>query len=291
MRAPPPVDRKRSATVWVLIANVIAFLVECHFYGYPPRLHHHDYFALSSEGLRNGYVWQLLTFQFMHADLWHLLMNSWVIYQFGMEMEDQIGRGRFVALYFFSGTVGGLAQGIMGFILPYGQFSSPVIGASAGALGLLSAFATLRPRQSVFPLFPAVKALHLLFFFAVLAAVGMVFPTNNLANTAHLGGLVGGAVFVRFIVDGLWREFAISGKGHRPPAARSRPAAGGGSRELRSGPGVAEPPAEEDCVGGDFVSRAVDPILDKISAHGIQSLTDRERRTLEQARSRMARKP
>ena len=49
-------------------------------------------------------------------------------------------------------------------------------------------------------------------------------------------------------------------------------------------------PAEDDLPADEFLSKEVDPILDKISAHGIQSLTERERRVLEKARAKMAKR-
>lgn len=50
------------------------------------------------------------------------------------------------------------------------------------------------------------------------------------------------------------------------------------------------PPVEEEVPSEEFISKEVDPILDKISAHGIQSLTERERKILEKARSKMAKR-
>ena len=98
-----PFDSRRSATVMLLIANVLAFVLECVLYGYPPRFPQDGYLALSWTGLQHGYVWQLLTFQFMHGGLLHLLLNCWVIYAFGRELEQALGVKRFLALYFSSG--------------------------------------------------------------------------------------------------------------------------------------------------------------------------------------------
>ena len=281
-----PLEPKRSVTAWLLMANAVAFLLECYYYGYPPRLHHPDFLALSAQGLRHGYLWQLLTFQFMHAGLWHLVMNCWVIYQFGLELEESLGPRRFLALYFFSGTLGGVVQGLMGFVVPFGQFVLPVIGASAGAFGLVAAFATLHPRQSIFTFLPIIEARHLLLFFAFLAALGMAVPKDNLANAAHLGGLLGGVLFTRGLVDWHWR---LPRFGRRRAAPTRQTVRRGLAGQRAWIPSVKAAP-EEDLASGDFVSREVDPILDKISAHGIHSLSDRERRILEKARARMARK-
>src|SRR6266550_3955256 len=113
----PSFRSRRSATVMLLIINVVAFVVQCIRYGYPPLPLADDYFALSSWGLRHGYVWQLLTFQFMHGGVLHLLLNCWAIYMFGREVEEALGRRSFLTLYFASGIIGGLTQVAFGEVL------------------------------------------------------------------------------------------------------------------------------------------------------------------------------
>jgi membrane associated rhomboid family serine protease len=71
-----------SATVVLLMVNVVAFIVQSaveRFSNIPTN----EWFALSVEGLRHGFVWQLLTYQFMHGGWLHLLLNCWAIYLFG----------------------------------------------------------------------------------------------------------------------------------------------------------------------------------------------------------------
>ena len=77
-----PFDYRRSATVMFLVINVVVFILEAGV----ERFSHFqvaDYFALSLWGLKQGFVWQLLSYQFMHANLLHLLFNGWAIYVFG----------------------------------------------------------------------------------------------------------------------------------------------------------------------------------------------------------------
>ena len=100
-----------------------------------------QYFALSLAGLKSGYLWQLVTFQFMHAGWLHLIFNSLAIFFFGRPVETALGRGRFLAVYFSSGIIGGVVQ--MLFALMFSSFDAPVVGASAGAYGLVAAFAVL----------------------------------------------------------------------------------------------------------------------------------------------------
>jgi membrane associated rhomboid family serine protease len=293
-----PFDSRLSATVVLVLFNVIAFIVECGFYHYPPqipRLSHPDYFALSTAGLRQGYVWQLLTFQFMHAGLLHLFFNCWAIFVFGRELESALGRGRFLALYFSSGVMGGLVQALAGALaeqyLPNSEwalrFAAPVMGASAGGMGLIAAYAMLYPERPLmmllFFIIPVqMRAKFLLLFCALLAVFGIVFPVSNMADIAHLGGMLTGVFFIRFAQNWQWPRFR---RAARPPPRRLVKVPSSEVASWRQSKDLAEdlPPA-------DFLAREVDPILDKISSHGIQSLTERERKILESARARMGKR-
>ena len=98
-----------SATLVLLVINVVVFLLQLvvgRFSHFPID----DYFALSVEGLRHGFVWQLLTYQFMHGNWIHLLLNCWAIYVFGQEVELTLGRKSFLTLYFPAGSQGGCSR-------------------------------------------------------------------------------------------------------------------------------------------------------------------------------------
>ncbi len=275
----PEYGPRVSLTVLLLVVNAIVFLVECFTLGSPPRFSLDNRFALSVEGLRHGFVWQLLTYQFMHANLWHILINSWAIYLFGREVEETLGGKNFLVLFLTAGVVGGMFQVLAAFIWPQ-YFGGPVVGASAGGFGLIAAYAVLFPARELTLLFTPVTfhAKTMLIFSAVLAVMGIVFPIDNVANAAHLGGMLTGVFFVRWFVQGRWRWPGTTGA-----RESTRTSAGKTSFWRR---GADEP--EEELSTDEFVKSEVDPILDKISRHGIQSLTARERKILEEARTRMA---
>jgi len=290
-----PFDSRLSATMMLLLANVVAFVSECIRYGYPPHFLFGDYLALSWLGLKHGYIWQLLTFQFLHANVWHLLLNCWVIYVFGREIEMALGVRRFLTLYFSSGVVGGLVQALAGALAEHFpesawwlRFAGPTVGASAGGFGLLAGYAMLYPERPLtlllfFFFFLSMRAKFLLLFCAGLALFGLAFPVTNVADAAHLGGMLTGIIFIRYAIHWDWHWPRL--RRVQKPAPRrlvkvsSRPAGNWGR-----GKGEEDLPAEE------FLSKEVDPILDKISAHGIQSLTEQERRILEAARQKMAKR-
>jgi membrane associated rhomboid family serine protease len=260
----------------LLAVNVVAFVLELICYGPHLAIPRDDYFALSVDGLRHGFVWQLLTYQFMHGGWLHLLLNCWAIYVFGREVEGTLGWKPFLTLYFSSGVIGGLFQGLAGVLLR-GHFAESVVGASAGAFGLVAAFATLYPERPLmlllFFIIPvSMRAKYLLLISALLTVCGIIFPRDNIAHAAHLGGMLTGIIFVRYAMHWHWRW-------PRLPRTRSQPLRPLVKIPRRSSTvwGQNQGDMEEDLPPDEFLSKAVDPILDKISAHGIQSLTEREK--------------
>ncbi|HEV2437475.1 MAG TPA: rhomboid family intramembrane serine protease [Verrucomicrobiae bacterium] len=302
MRQPVYYRPYMSLTVALLVANAVVFLIECILSSNPTRLvpdnpFFYYYFALSLEGLAHGYLWQLLTYQFMHSGLLHIFLNCWAIYVFGRAMEETLGPRKFLMLYFSSGVIGGLVEMLGALVWP-SHFGTAVVGASAAALGLVAAFATLYPERELtlllfFVLPVTLRAKYLLWGTALLSVFCILFPGSwlavlmggNIAHAAHLGGMLTGILFVRQFIQGRWpwppwrtssprrvapREFAVTraGQGKFWRSAAGKP--------------------DEELSTDEFVKSEVDPILDKISAHGIQSLTARERDILEKARSKMA---
>ncbi|MGD0207436.1 MAG: rhomboid family intramembrane serine protease [Verrucomicrobiota bacterium] len=283
----PEYGRRRSLTVALLIVNAIVFVFELLVSGYSHSLYiENHYFALSKEGLESGFVWQLFTFQFMHAGLWHLVFNCWAIYVFGRAIEETLGWKKFLILYLSSGVVGGICQVLAALLWP-GLFGGPVVGASAGGFGLIAAFAVLFPERELvmllFFILPIrLSAKMLLMLSAVLALAGIIFPFDHIANAAHLGGMLTGVVFIRQFIQGRWMQSGFPSGGAVPgDFITGWP---GKSSLWRS----ASNKPDEDLSTDEFVKSEVDPILDKISRHGIQSLTAREREILEKARARMA---
>jgi len=274
-----------SVTTWLLVANAAIFLVQeiTQHYG---RFPWGRYFALSITGLQQGYWWQPITFQFLHGGLFHLLANLFTIYFFGRALERELGAARYLRLYFLSGTFGGLLQlGAMYFWPAHfgpGAFGH-VVGASAGAFGLVAAFAALYPERTLtlllfFVLPLSIRAKYLLYLAIGLALFGIVVPKDQIAHTAHLGGIAVGLLMTtrwRFPAHRLARLLKKKeAEVPQPLAVRQRP-------PPRPKPARASDP--------DALSREVDRILEKISQRGIHSLTPEEREILEEASARMDR--
>lgn len=274
-------------TYKLMLANAVVFVLQSVlvFWGSVPVA---EYFALSPMGLAHGFVWQLLTFQFLHDGLWHLLLNMVVVFFFGRPIEEALGSRRMLQLYFLSGVVGGICQVlfqvVLGLLWNKSLMFGGVVGASAGAFGLVAAFATLFPDRRItlllFFVIPlSMRAKTLLWISVGLGLFGLLVPSDGVAHAAHLGGILAAVLFIRTVVVGGFQlpTFRLT------PRAKRRAKVTVLSGSVRGSPMA--PPDEE--FSDDFIAREVDPILDKISAHGIQSLTERERRILQAARNRM----
>ncbi|KAB2661027.1 MAG: rhomboid family intramembrane serine protease [Verrucomicrobia bacterium] len=266
--------RASVALLWILAG---CFVVQSALWIYG-RVDLAGPLGLSRGGIAQGRVWQFLSYQFLHAVPlpFHVLGNCLGLYFFGRSVEEALGTRRFLAFYFGGGFVGGLF--FLGLDFAARRLGSPgVVGASAGVMALAAAFCRLYPDRelSLFVYFFPVnlRARTLLWILGGVSALGALLPWDSVAHAAHLGGLVVGYLGIGALEpDGWWSRWQES--------RRSRPMrpAGPGRRETRV---VPETP-------GAFVSSEVDPILDKIAAQGMHSLTDGERRILESARRKIA---
>jgi membrane associated rhomboid family serine protease len=278
MRQPEYRDPMFSGFRWswtmVLIAvNLLVFVLMEIEAAYNPEglVKMYQYCALSNEGLGHGYIWQFISFQFLHAGPMHFFGNMLGLFFLGRIVEHMIGGRRFILLYLMCGIFGGVLQALLGLMFP-SVFGLEVVGASAGVFGLLAAWAALEPegQMLVFFILP-VKTKHLAWFSAVVAAFYILVPAERgIAHAAHLGGMFMGWFFIKKILQGDWSKLT----GALRPAEKNRP------RRPKLEP--LEPKTDTD-----FLQNQVDAILDKISAHGIQSLTAREREILESARKKM----
>ena len=194
-------------TITLIALNVVAFLVQW-WIATRTQFPLARYGALSLSGLRHGYFWQLITFQFLHGGWLHLLLNCWGIFVFGPSLEATLGRVRLGTLYLLSGVAGGALQ-IGASLLSDERFGGSVVGASAGLFGLIAAFTTLFPEARmtlllffVIPL--RMTANRLLTLASVITVVGIVFPNwilgKHVAHVAHLGGLISGLIIVRLFM-------------------------------------------------------------------------------------------
>lgn len=251
--------------------------------------------ALSRSGLKSGWLWQLITFQFLHGGLFHLLANTLSIWFIGRFVEMILGRRRFWYAYLGTGAVGGLLQGILMLWAP-AHFGNMVVGASAGASGMFAIFAMLQGESEIrwnfiFP----IKAKVLLYAYAGISLFFTIVPSGGVAHAAHLGGILAGVAWVKLgwhhdYITLPWERWMSRFGGLKRTRRQPRARTLAKTAPFKSDWASSKPVLSADLPEEEFISKEVDPILDKISEHGIQSLTERERRILEAARNKMAKR-
>jgi membrane associated rhomboid family serine protease len=149
--------------------------------------------------LERGWIWQPVTYLFLHADFFHILFNMLGIWMFGVELERMWGTRDFVRYYGITG-VGAAATVILVGLLPFAAtadtYSSITIGASGALYGLLMAYALYFPDRPIlmFMLFPVPAK----YFVMILGAIAFLSgPGGSVSNAAHLGGLIFGYLYLR----------------------------------------------------------------------------------------------
>jgi membrane associated rhomboid family serine protease len=277
-------DRGNGVTPWVarlLVANLVAYFLKLTLF-FAPRF-------LGLFGFSPVYFWTrpwtLVTYQFVHASIWHLLFNLLALYFFGPPVEARLGGRRFIGFYLLCGLGGALLSALLVTVVG----DQLVVGASGAILGVAVAFAWYWPDAPVlvFP-FPEPFAAKWLVIFTIGVSIVLAWlsaatgVSDGVSYLAHLGG-IGTALLMLKVAD--WRvaghERALR-RSSVPNAVVSSAALVARSSDPSHGPtgGSRRRPAER-------TQAEIDRVLDKISANGIASLTPAERKFLAEMSRRM----
>jgi membrane associated rhomboid family serine protease len=224
------------------------------------------------------YAWQLVTYGFVHADVWHVAMNMLALWFFGREIEMFYGRRELLSFYLTGIVFSGLAWVLAESYLFHGDV--PLVGASGGVFATVMLFVIHYPTKSIsiWGIFPVpawlLAAIYLLVdlqgFQRSVEGGGMFDPTGY---AAHLGGAAYGALYYKL-------RWSL---GKLLPAKLSLKSL----KSLKPRPSLKlHDPWREDV----DLDQRVDEILDKIGREGEASLTRDERRTLEEASRRYQKK-
>lgn len=229
--------------------------------------------------LAERWVWQPVTYMFVHGGFFHLFFNMFMLWMFGVAIETRWGAVEFLKFYFICGLSVALVKVLVG-----GAHSTiPLVGASGALFGLLVAFAMLYPDAVVYLyFFIPVKAAHMALLCGAMEFLLMFGQGNGgVDHFAHLIGLVTGYFYLRWwwelrnrLHAGL-RRLLPSGFAPRP----QRPAPGVSRPRAASAPSPSRPP--------EAGMEDVDRILDKILADGLGSLTEAERDIMRRYSDRM----
>lgn len=239
----------------LLIINVVVFVAAWMI----PQLRRilTDWFSVYPWKIFNVLqLWRLVTYQFLHSGISHILVNMLVLYFFGPMLERQWGSKKFLTFYLICGATGGILFQLlaMAHILP----ADPLVGASGAIYGMLAAGAILFPnlRVYVMGIFP-LPLMVLALIFAGISVLRFFGGHNAGGEAAHLAGMAAGAVYVLYQP---WRQ-KIKANSNRATW-------------------------QSKINQGRVLQAEVDRILDKINDSGITSLTKQEKKILKKASQR-----
>src|SRR5664279_6483160 len=184
-------------TTALIVANVAMFLLEQIAPGavYPLALWP---LGAGAAGGASFAPWQLVTYAFLHGGLMHLAFNMFALYMFGSAIEQVFGSRRYLIYYFVCVVSAALTQLV--FAMVSGGFY-PTVGASGGVFGLLLAYGIYFPNNRVMLLFPPIpmQARVFVLVYAVIELyLGVTGSQAGVAHFAHLGGMIGGFIMLRF---------------------------------------------------------------------------------------------
>ena len=234
--------------------------------------------AFTPDGFLSGKFWTLVTYSCLHEGPWHLVLNLLAIFFMGRTLEDDLGPKMMTCL-----TLTGAASGAL-FWFVFNIDGGGLVGASAIAMAFVTTFCLRRPEQPItlllFFVIPCtLKPKWILWSLLGIETYGFLFSelhgSSGIAHSAHLGGMLAGLFFFGYI---------RSGKNFSPKRPRMQKPVwlktSKQSRKLGTPSGYSV-----NLDNREMVEQEVDRILDKINEKGFGSLTEGEKRTLEEAKS------
>ena len=187
MPALPPITQA------LLLLNVALFCIDQLFL----RGLLSQWFALWPIGT-NFAPYQVVSYAFLHGSVGHLFFNMLGLWMFGAELERIWGQKRFVQFYSASVLTAAAAQLVVNAML---DSNAPTVGASGGLFGLLLAFGMMFPNRTIVPLFPPIPMKAKVFvalYGGLELLLGVTGTQEGVAHFAHLGGMLGGFLMIRY---------------------------------------------------------------------------------------------
>lgn len=154
-------------------------------------------FALWPVASGNFLPWQVVTYAFLHGGIGHLFFNMLGLWMFGSELERLWGQRRYWHFLLAGVLTAAMAQMIITWLT---GSRVPTVGASGALYALLLAFGMLFPNRVIMPLFPPIpmKARTFVIIFGALELLLGLMDVGGVAHFAHLGGMVGGFLMIRW---------------------------------------------------------------------------------------------
>jgi membrane associated rhomboid family serine protease len=292
-----PNGRRTSPLTWLLCAVSAGFVIQMVFSRWFPLSGFvDDQLAVTIPGLKEGHVWTLLTYGFLHSpnNLLHIVCNLFALYFLGRELLPMLGTRRFFGLYATAIVAGGLAWAAANYRYDGRVYTAAhehlvLYGATSAVDALLIVFACFFPNQEMTFLFFFVpvrlKPKYIagavvvfdLFGFAFYEVMGQPSPLG-FAHSAHLGGMAVGWLYYRFVHDAEWHVFSRQTEVELP-------------HWMKRSPRIAPVPARRvNLTDRGHIRAEVDRILDKINSDGLGALTAEEKHILDEARELLSRR-
>ena len=193
----------------LLIANCAVFLLQVFIYYLRNAQSEYRFdlwFGLVPSGVIPGLrIWQPFTYLFLHDvnSIWHIVVNMFMLWSFGRELELVWGRNRFLRYYFLTGVGAGVLNVIVRTVpMLWGKsaYDIPTIGASGAIFGILIACAVLFPDRRAY-LFPIPVAIKMKWIVAIMAAITFLgtfgLGDDKVSHICHLGGMAIGYLYLR----------------------------------------------------------------------------------------------
>jgi len=141
-----------------------------------------------------GYIWQLITYMFIHGSFLHIFLNMFVLWMFGGQLEREWGAKKFLRYYFITGIGAALCT-----IIVNPGSTIPTIGASGAIYGLLLAYGLTYPNSIIYLYFLLpIKAKYFVIFFGIVEFIATISPSGDMvAHLAHLGGMLFGFIYLK----------------------------------------------------------------------------------------------
>ena len=199
-------------------------------------------------------IWQPFTYLFFHGGIWHVLINMFVLWMFGSELERLWGKSHFLKFYFVTGVGSGLLT--MLFSL---QSITPIVGASGAVYGVLLAYGLTYPNRQIYlyGIIP-IKSIWFVIGIGMIAFMSSFNNISQISHITHLSGMLIGYLMLKRPVE--WRSLWFS--------IRKR------TLEYRV---VQE---EKKATHRQKIEQDIDIILDKINREGFDSLSEKEQDSL-----------
>jgi membrane associated rhomboid family serine protease len=200
-----------KAVKWLILANAAVFLLVTVLQAMGAGLGDVISYVFSlvpKQVIFHGWIWQLVTYSFLHVGLFHILFNMLALWMFGAQLEMDWGNRKFLEFYFFC-VIGAALTTIAVSFTGFGGVtpSTSTEGASGGVLGILMAFGMVYGEQEImlFPIPLSMKAKYFvggLVFVELISALYAANPGHRgdaVAYVAHLGGLLFGFLYVKLV--------------------------------------------------------------------------------------------